>query len=73
MSEIRDVGVFLEDIFIPAEKIKNYAHGLSGSDIISKEERTEDILYNFLILGEAAKRVHDDIWNPSIVIKYILI
>lgn len=57
MSEFRDVEVFLEDMLTSAEKITFYAHSLSSSDIIKNDEKTDAILYNLLIIGEAAKGI----------------
>ncbi|MDD1727464.1 MAG: DUF86 domain-containing protein [Methanospirillum sp.] len=61
MPEPRDIGVFLQDMLTAAEKITTYAQGLTSSDISIHEERNEAILYNLLILGEAAKGVPDNI------------
>jgi uncharacterized protein with HEPN domain len=61
MSEPRDAGVFLEDMLTAAEKITTYAQGLTSSDITKNGEKTEAILYNLLILGEAAKGVPENI------------
>jgi len=63
MSETRDIGVYLDDMLAAAEKITNYGKGLSDLDIVQKEEKTEAILYNLLILGEAAKGIPEDFRN----------
>ncbi|MDD1728561.1 MAG: DUF86 domain-containing protein [Methanospirillum sp.] len=61
MSEPRDGLVFLEDMLIAAEKIITYTQGLTSSDISINEEKTEAILYNLLVLGEAAKGIPENI------------
>jgi len=63
MFKPRDAGVFLEDMLASAEKIVAYSQGLQSSGISKNEERTEAILYNLLILGEAAKGVPEEIRN----------
>lgn len=63
MSETRDIGVYLDDMLTAAEKITNYGKDLSCLDFIQKEEKTEAILYNLLILGEAAKGIPEDFRN----------
>jgi uncharacterized protein with HEPN domain len=63
MFKPRDAGVFLEDMLASTEKIVAYSQGLQSSGISKNEERTEAILYNLLILGEAAKGVPEEIRN----------
>ena len=61
MSEPRDAGVFLEDMLTAAEKITTYAQGITiCSEITKNGEKTEAILYNLLILSEAAKGVPEN-------------
>lgn len=57
MSEKRDSGVFLEDMLTTAEKIVSYTEGISPDTIYTHQETVEAILYNLLVLGEAAKGV----------------
>lgn len=69
----RSVSVYLNDMLRACEKIARYGGGL-GRESFAADERTIDaVIRNLEIVGEAAKRVPDDIrrLHPQIAWKRI--
>ena len=63
MSEKRDLRVFLTDILNAAEKILKYNQEKSQDAVSDSEKELEAILYNLLILGEAARSIPEEFRN----------
>jgi uncharacterized protein with HEPN domain len=57
----RDYKLYLEDIRQAARKVESYAHGLALDQLRQDEMRLEAVLFNLQILGEAAKKLPDEI------------
>jgi len=57
MSEKRNINLFLTDILTACEKILRYADSIHQENGICDEKEMEAILYNLLVLGEAARSV----------------
>jgi len=60
MSE-RDPLVYLDDIREAAEKILSYTGGISFEDFRQDSMRVDAVIRNFLIIGEAAGNIPDDL------------
>ena len=66
----RDFKVYLEDIFTSAEKIEKYTSGLSYEDLLGDDKTFDAVLRNLEILGEAAKKVPQDIQKKHAEIEW---
>jgi len=60
MSEKRDLRVFLTDILTAADKIIRYNQEKNNSQSANTEKDLEAIIYNLLVLGEAARSIPED-------------
>ena len=56
----RDLALFLEDIEAACASIREYADGLSKSDVLDDKMRFDAVLMNLYVIGEAAKKVPRD-------------
>jgi uncharacterized protein with HEPN domain len=57
----RDYRVYLDDIIEAAEQIEQYTSGLS-LEAFSKDRKTRDaVLYNLQVVGEAIKKVPEEV------------
>ena len=57
----RDPLLFLEDIERSCGKIVRYTGGLERSEFFRDELRFDAVLHNFQVIGEAVKRLPDDL------------
>ena len=57
----RDPRQYCRDIVEAADRIEEYIAGLDYDAFIEDRMRTESVLYNLLIIGEAVKRIPDEI------------
>lgn len=57
----REPKVFLEDIYTAAVKIEKFTSHLSFEDFIDNELVADAVIKNILVIGEASKKIPDDI------------
>ena len=57
----RDPRFFLEDIITSCEKIMRYTHGLTLSQFATDEKTFDAVVRNLTIIGEAVKRLPQDL------------
>ena len=57
----RDVRLYLEDILTACAKIQRYTAGLSREQFLRDERTYDAVVRNLLVIGEAAKRLPDEI------------
>ncbi|MBI5248976.1 MAG: DUF86 domain-containing protein [Desulfomonile tiedjei] len=57
----RDYRVFLDDILDAARKVLEYTAGFSDEEFFSDRKTVEAVVWNLQIIGEAAKRVPEEI------------
>ena len=57
----RDYLLFLEDMQIACRKLLRYTEGLTFDRLVEDERTYDAVIYNLVILGEAAKQI-----SPSI-------
>lgn len=57
----RDPLLFLEDIEKSCAKIVRYTHGLERAEFFGDELRFDAVLHNFQVIGEAVKRLPEDL------------
>lgn len=58
---MRDPGVYLEDMIGACEQIMVFSRGVSDEALVAEGTTTRSaVLYQFMILGEAAKNVPDE-------------
>jgi uncharacterized protein with HEPN domain len=57
----RDPLLFLEDIEKSCEKVVRYAEGRSKDQVFGEDVRADAILLNLHIIGEAVKKLPDDL------------
>ena len=77
----KDFRVYLDDIIESAEKIKSYIAGMSYEDFLNDAKTIDAVLRNLEIIGEAAKRIPENIrqqrpdieWYKVIGLRNILI
>ena len=64
----RDFKVYLEDILEAIGKVHRYTSGLSREDFASDEMRIDAVVRNLEIIGEASKRIPNEIRlkHPSV-------
>lgn len=60
MSEKHDLRIFLTDILTAADKIIRYNQEKNNSQNANNEKDLEAIIYNLLVLGEAARSIPED-------------
>ncbi|RLB53556.1 MAG: nucleotidyltransferase [Deltaproteobacteria bacterium] len=57
----RDTNLYLRDMVEACSRIAEYADGRDSADIFGDRKRRDAILWNLLVLGEAAKGVPADV------------
>jgi uncharacterized protein with HEPN domain len=57
----RDPLLFLEDIATACRKVLRYTEGRARDEVFRDEMRFEAILFNLHVIGEAVKRLPDDL------------
>jgi uncharacterized protein with HEPN domain len=64
----REALSFLRDIEESCRRIVEYARGLTRDEVLGDNMRFDGILHNFYVIGEAVKRLPDDLRqaNPDI-------
>ncbi len=59
----RDARLYFDDVLESLERIKNYIDGMSLEQF-RKDQKTQDaVIKNFEVIGEAVKRIAEDIKN----------
>jgi len=53
--------VYVTDILDAISKIEEYTRGLSFEDFFDRHEKQSAVLHQLMIIGEAAKRIPEDI------------
>ena len=77
----KDFRVYLDDIIESAEKIKSHISGMSYEDFLNDAKTIDAVLRNLEIIGEAAKRIPENIrqqrpdieWYKVMCLRNILI
>lgn len=64
----REPKVYLEDIFIAAEKIETFTNGLTFDDFLENELVSDAVIKNILVIGEATKNIPEELRrrNPHV-------
>lgn len=57
----RDLRQYCRDIIDAAGRIEEYVAGLNYEAFVEDRMRTESVLYNLLIIGEAVKQIPDEV------------
>ena len=81
MFNERNYTIFLEDILEAIKKIEKYTNNLSFEDFCSSDMRIDAVIRNFEIIGEAVKKVHQNIkikydyveWKEAAAFRDVLI
>jgi len=61
MSKHRSYKLFLKDILKSIERIKNYTDGLTYEEFVQNQMVVDAVIRNFEIIGEAVKRIPNEI------------
>ncbi|WP_058999960.1 HepT-like ribonuclease domain-containing protein [Leptolyngbya sp. NIES-2104] len=61
----RNIRLYLEDMVKSCEKILRYTNAMTFEEFLSDELRYDAVIRNLEILGEAAKKVPQDLRNRS--------
>ena len=64
----REPKVYLEDIYAAAVKIKNFTNGLSYDEFLENELVSDAVIKNILVIGEATKKIPEEIQKAGISI-----
>lgn len=67
---MRDQRLYLKDILLSIEAIEKFVDGLSYEDFEKDDKTSSAVIRKFEIIGEAAKRISDDIKNKYTVIPW---
>ena len=67
---MRDYKLYLSDIRDAIIKIQNYIQGHNLESLMGDEKTYDSILLNFLIIGEAAVKIPDEIKNEHVEIDW---
>ena len=59
----RDVGVFLEDILESINRIEEYTEGINENEFYNNVQLQDSVVRRFEIIGEAVKRILQDLKN----------
>ncbi len=57
----RDYKIFLEDILLSTQRIQQYLEGFSRESFIADQKTFDAVVRNLEIIGEAAKKLPEDI------------
>jgi len=57
----RDADVYLQDILTAIGRIQRYVHGMDRTAFAGDERTIDAVLHNLEVLGEAAKRLPEDL------------
>ncbi|MGL4498474.1 MAG: HepT-like ribonuclease domain-containing protein [Planktothrix sp.] len=57
----RELGLYLQDICIGIDKIKDYIEGMDYSDFVGDTKTLDAVVHNLLIIGEATKQIPDSL------------
>ena len=57
----RDLRLYLQDICICIDKIKDYIEGMDYSDLVGDPKTLDAVVHNLLIIGEATKQIPDSL------------
>ena len=58
---MRESQLLLSDILQAAEDIRNFTQGMSRQAFVADEKTRSAVLYKFAVMGEATKRLPDEI------------
>ncbi|MBI5004022.1 DUF86 domain-containing protein [Candidatus Kaiserbacteria bacterium] len=80
-SAPRDVNVYLDDIITAITRIETYVEGLNIDQFRADSKTTDAVVRNLEIIGEAAKKIPDEIrtahphiqWRPAAAMRDFLI
>ena len=64
----RDPKLFLDDIRESASRILRYTHGMSYADFVADDKTVDAVVRNLAVIGEAVKRLPQELRenNPTI-------
>lgn len=62
---MRNYKMYLKNILGACERIKNYSAGYSFTEFARDEKTTDAVVRNLQIIGEAAKKIPEEICNKS--------
>jgi uncharacterized protein with HEPN domain len=57
----REYRLYIDDILEAVEKIEKYVKGLSSDEFIEDGKTVDAVIRNFQIIGEATKRIPDEV------------
>ncbi|MBO0348181.1 DUF86 domain-containing protein [Phormidium pseudopriestleyi FRX01] len=57
----RDLGLYLQDICVCIDKIKDYIEGMDYSEFVRDTKTLDAVVHNLLIIGEATKQIPDSL------------
>lgn len=57
----RELKTYIEDIIAAVEKIEKYTAGMSKEDLIRNELVQDAVVRNLEVIGEAVKKIPDDV------------
>jgi uncharacterized protein with HEPN domain len=66
----RDSDVYLEDMLQAARRILDYSEGMDGASLAGDPRTFDAIVRNLIVIGEAAKRVPDDVRRRALEIDW---
>ncbi|OGG80623.1 hypothetical protein A3A39_03990 [Candidatus Kaiserbacteria bacterium RIFCSPLOWO2_01_FULL_54_13] len=77
----RDPNVYLKDILQAIASIETYTEGMSFEDFAEDRKTQDAVVRNLEVIGEAAKRIPDDVrtahpkiaWRPAAAMRDFLI
>lgn len=57
----RNLGLYLQDICVCINKIKDYIAGMDYSEFVGDSKTLDAVIHNLLIIGEATKQIPDSL------------